>query len=383
MPRWRTKRDGNAYIQYLPEEVEQAKHTSMIDFLNAEYGFTFENKGSAYICNEHDSLVVKPNQCEWYWNSRNIQGRNVIDWLENVEGYDFQMSLQKLIGTPEEPAKQSSYSKAPLFGGIRPEAEKKDFVLPPRTEEQMKRTFAYLINERKIDSLIVSELVKKKLIYEEAEHHNCVFVGYDEIGVARFAESKITNSYLAALTDENGKKKFHPKNISGSDKAYSFNVPADKERYPAGNNVLYIFEAPVDLMSHMTFSLMTEQKKAKEEYREVDTGCIRSVNRLSLSGRSDKALSAYLSRNSNITMLMFALDNDDAGNTASESLMEKYRELGYVCKRIKPRFGKDFNECLQIVKSKTEVQNSRPQITAKTESENNSPPIPSIGHGRR
>ncbi|SDA31074.1 Toprim-like [Ruminococcus sp. YE71] len=381
MPRWRTKWDGNVYIQYLPEEVEQVKQTSMIDFLNSEYGFTFENKGSAYICKEHDSLVVMPDQRSWYWNSRKSHGRNVIDWLENIEGYDYQSSLQKLIGTPDEPPRQSGYKKAPQLDGIRPAPETKDFVLPPKAEGQMKRVFAYLINERKLDPFVVSELVKEKMIYEEAKYHNCVFVGYDESGTARFAESKITNTYIAALKNENGKKKFHPINIAGSDKAYSFNVSADRERYPAGNNVLYIFEAPVDLMSHMTFSLMTEKRKAESENRMPDNRCIRSVNRLSLSGKSDKALSAYLSRNSNITMLMFALDNDDAGNGESEMLMEKYRELGYVCKRIKPRFGKDYNECLQIVKCKTEVQNSRPQITTRTE--NAIPIMPNSGYGRR
>jgi len=126
MPRWRTKRDGNVYIQYLPEEIEQVKETSMLDFLNNEYGYTFDNRGSAFICKEHDSLVVMPDQRSWFWNSQNTHGRNVIDWLQNVEGYDFQAALQKLIGTPEEPAKQSSYSKAPTLGTIRPEAEKSE-----------------------------------------------------------------------------------------------------------------------------------------------------------------------------------------------------------------------------------------------------------------
>ncbi len=383
MPRWRSQSNGVAYIQYLPDEVEQVKQMSMLDFLKREYGFTFDNRGSAYICKEHDSLVVMPDQRSWFWNSQDTHGRNVIDWLENVEGHSFQSTLQKLIGTPEMPAQPEYYTKAPQTGDIRPAEIKKELVLPPKTPEQMKRTFAYLINERKLDAAVVSELVKNKLIYEEAKHHNCVFVGYDESGVPRFAESKITNSYLAAMKDENGRKKFHPQNIAGSDKAYSFNVPADKGRYPAGSNVLYIFEAPVDLMSHMTFALMTERKKAGSEGREPDMSCVRSVNRLSLSGKSDKALSSYLSRNSNITQLVFGLDNDDAGNSASEALIEKYKELGYICKRVKPRFGKDYNECLQIIKSKTEeVKNRKPQITQRPM--NNEPVYySSAGYGRR
>jgi DNA primase len=67
--------------------------------------------------------------------------------------------------------------------------------------------------------------------------------------------------------------------------------------------------------------------------------------RLSLGGTSDVALDSYLERHRGISKLILCLDNDDAGQTATEKLNTKYSALGYEVKIIAPQ-GKDFNEDL-------------------------------------
>lgn len=51
----------------------------------------------------------------------------------------------------------------------------------------MRRVYAYLLKGRLLDRGIINFFVKQKLIYEDAEYHNAVFVGVDEQGVPRKA----------------------------------------------------------------------------------------------------------------------------------------------------------------------------------------------------
>ena len=66
-------------------------------------------------------------------------------------------------------------------------------------------------------------------IYEDAAHHNAVFVGRDEDGIPRYAHSKGTAGNFRL-------------DVKGSDKAFNFCYRGEGER-------LFVFEAPVDLLS--------------------------------------------------------------------------------------------------------------------------------------
>ena len=114
-------------------------------------------------------------------------------------------------------------------------------------------------------------------------------------------------------------------------------------------------------------TLMSERKRAAMENRLPNENVWRNVNRLSLSGKSDVALEAYLERNPDITNIVFALDNDTPGLEAAKKMMKNYTEKGYVCKRVLPKTGKDFNECLQLL---TAEQSAYRQITITQRTEN-------------
>lgn len=119
-----------------------------------------------------------------------------------------------------------------------PEAEKQ-FALPP-ANQTMRRTYAYLLQERLISRDILSAFAHKKLIYESRElskdkmkeYRNAVFVGFDEHGVARHAHKRSLYS----------KGKSYRGNVTGSDPRYSFH-------WTGTSNQLYVFEAPIDLLS--------------------------------------------------------------------------------------------------------------------------------------
>ena len=76
----------------------------------------------------------------------------------------------------------------------------------------MRRVYAYLMQQRRIDRAVITAFVRAGLLYEGAKYHNAVFVGFDEHGVARHAHKRSTNS---------GGKVFRL-NVEGSDPRYSF-----------------------------------------------------------------------------------------------------------------------------------------------------------------
>ena len=46
-----------------------------------------------------------------------------------------------------------------------------------------KHAYAYLMHKRGLDRRVLDAFVNKKMLYEAAENHNAVFVGYDKDGV--------------------------------------------------------------------------------------------------------------------------------------------------------------------------------------------------------
>ena len=96
-------------------------------------------------------------------------------------------------------------------------------------------------------------------IYEEAAHHNAVFVGRDEDGAPRYAHQRGTAGSFRL-------------DVKGSDKAFNFCYRGEGER-------LFVFEAPIDLLS---FLCLFKKDWQKQSY-------------LSLGGVGEKALLRFLS----------------------------------------------------------------------------------------
>ena len=116
----------------------------------------------------------------------------------------------------------------------RVEEPPKPFALPP-IHSDMRRVYAYLVKHRSIDRSVVAYFAREKLLYEDAKYHNAVFVGADEEGIPRHAHKRSTNSYGKAFR----------LNVEGCDPRYSFHHMGTDES-------LYVFEAPIDMLSYIT-----------------------------------------------------------------------------------------------------------------------------------
>ncbi len=90
----------------------------------------------------------------------------------------------------------------------------------------------YLTAARRIDEDVTGFFFDSGDIYEEASHRNAVFVGRDLDGIPRYAHQRGTAERFRL-------------DVKGSDKAFNFCYRGEGER-------LFVFEAPIDLLSFRT-----------------------------------------------------------------------------------------------------------------------------------
>lgn len=317
---------GKKFVRFSPEEMAEARQTDMLDFLARKEGFSFKRTGSVYICREHDSLVVQGDRQRWYWNSQNQRGLNCIDWLVKIDGYSLRDAFETIISLSGNIETQFNKALETV------EEEPKEFSLPQKNQDTNKNAKAYLMYTRKIDPHIVNYCFKAGYIYQDV-YNNVVFIGYDESKTPKFAERKTTNTYI----------KQKPRNVLNSRKEYSFNLTYLTEK--SSRDTVYVFEAPVDLLSHATMYAINEQNRAKACNDTPDNNLWKYQNRLSLSGTSDVALESYLQRYPEIRNIVLCLDNDEAGRKGIQKIHEKYADRYNISVHI-PKSGKDYNEML-------------------------------------
>ena len=278
---------------YTQEQIDRANRADIADFLRTQ-GETLERAGNEYRWKRHDSLTVRENK--WYRHSQS-KGGGPIDFVMEFYGRSFTEAVQLLTGELGE-GKPEQTAPPPLS----------DFRLPPRSPDpgQVKR---YLTEARRIDEDVTGFFLSTGDIYEEAVHHNAVFVGRDESGIPRYAHQRGTTGNFRL-------------DVKGSDKAFNFCYRGEGER-------LFVFEAPIDLLS---FLCLFKKEWQKQSY-------------LALGGVGEKALLRFLSDRPNIKTVYLCLDSDQAGNDACSRLAELVPE-GLTVHRLVPLF-KDWNEVLQ------------------------------------
>ena len=278
---------------YTQEQIDRANRADIADFLRTQ-GETLERAGNEYRWKRHDSLTVRENK--WYRHSQS-KGGGPIDFVMEFYGRSFTEAVQLLTGELGE-GKPEQTAPPPLS----------DFRLPPRSPDpgQVKR---YLPEARRIDEDVTGFFLSTGDIYEEAAHHNAVFVGRDESGIPRYAHQRGTTGNFRL-------------DVKGSDKAFNFCYRGEGEK-------LFVFEAPVDLLS---FLCLFKKDWQKHSY-------------LSLGGVGEKALVRFLSDRPSVKTIYLCLDSDEAGNEAC-SRIAKLTPEGLTVHRLVPLF-KDWNEVLQ------------------------------------
>ena len=298
-----------SYIPFTDEQKILANSVDLEEFLRMR-GEKLERVGREHkliYCDSsgrHDSITLRGST--WF-DHKNQVGGGAIKFMQEFYDMDFQTAVQELLGQTITPL-----SHAPSKAVVH-EEKTKEFKLP-EANSNMHRVFAYLIKQRFISPDIISHFAKQHTLYEDKQHHNAVFVGLDENGVPRQASKRSTNSFgkTFRITCE------------GSDTRYSFSHFGKSEK-------LFVFEAPIDMMSFLT---LYPQEWQKNSY-------------IAMNGVYENAVLTALKNHSNLSEVILCVDNDEGGIEAADRLRDILNENGYSnVKRLAPPY-KDWNEVLK------------------------------------
>lgn len=300
----------SGYVYFTDEQKQRANAVDLEDFLMRQGEKLLRSGREKRLASDH-SITVRGN--EWY-DHASEKGGLAIDFMQMFYGRSFPDAVTMLLNGEQGQAYRPSEQR-------RPEPLK-PFVLPEANRD-MRRVFAYLTKTRCLDRDVVSAFARAKLIYEDAKYHNAVFVGVDSDGIARHAHKRGTYTQGEPFKG----------NVDGCDPRYSFH-------YTGKSDTVYVFEAPIDLLS---FISLYQKDWQRHSY-------------VSLCGVAEHALVQLLMDNPQVQKIGLCLDNDKAGIKARERIKGILSERGYG--NVFSLFSqqKDWNEDLQAQKSMTEPE---------------------------
>lgn len=286
-------------MTYTQAQIDKANAVDLEKFLRAQ-GETLVRSGKEYRWKAHDSLTVCGNK--WFRHSQS-KGGLPVDFVMEFYGKSFPEAVQMLTGEPGEVQPEADPAPSPAFR------------LPLRNVTNA-NILNYLTQERKLSPSLVNFFIATGDIYEDAAHHNVVFVGRDADGHPRYASSR-------------GIREKFRQDAAGAEKTFGFaHRGTDKQ--------LLVFEAPIDLLSFIELFPKNWQQH----------------NYLSLGGVSGKALRQFLSERPDVERVFLCLDADKAGEDACKRLAALLPDSVSVT-RIQPCM-KDWND---VLVHRAEVQN--------------------------
>lgn len=288
----------STYIHFTDEQKEIARQTDIADLLRRQ-GETLKRSGSELEWRDGSQKVTVRGNL-WFHQYERVGG-DAIDFVRKYYNKSYPEAMEYLLGG---------------CGGmltVSPPVQRKppkSFVLPEKNKN-MRRVFAYLMNRRGIDRDVLYAFTHKDMIYESADYHNAVFVGYDGQGIPRHAHKR-----------GSGSESTYKGNQDGSLPEYSFHWRGTSDR-------LYLFEAPIDMLSFISM-----HKKGW-----------RSHSYAAACGVSDQVLWQMMKDNPKIQKVYLCLDSDEPGQAAAKRISDKLFIKGIEHEILVP-IRKDWNEDL-------------------------------------
>lgn len=285
----------STYIHFTKEQREQARRTDLASFLVSQ-GEKVKKSGSEYEWLDGSQKVTIRGHL-WY-HQYEQKGGDAVDFVRRFYNKEYAEAVEMLLNN----------CTGQMITSLPIEREHKSIKLPPRND-RISRVFSYLLLTRGIDKDVIYEFVRRKMIYESADYHNAVFVGYDSSGKPRHAHKRGTvtsNPYKG--------------NVAGSQPEYSFHFNGTSDK-------IFLFEAPIDMLSFISMH--------KENWKNHSYAASCSI--------SDGVLFQCLNDNTNIKNVFLCFDNDEAGQTANKRIADKLNKLNIQNEILIPTH-KDWNE---------------------------------------
>ena len=280
-------------MNYTQAQIDRANAVSLEDFLRTQ-GETLIKSGREYRWKEHDSLTVRGNK--WFRHSQS-KGGYPIDFVMEFYGKSFPEAVQLLTGESGEGQTEASTAPPTAF----------HLPLHNRTAD---RAIQYLCESRGLNTKRLLRLFFFPGIFTRTQSGTMLCLSAETEAVRRdtpMCEERQTHSdrTLPGLTNP---------------------IRSD---YEGNGNQLFVFEAPIDLLS---FICLYPQDWQTRSY-------------LALGGVSGKALDRFLSERKDTRKVILCLDSDTAGSEACTRLAQSIPGEIAVIRLVPAR--KDWNDVLR------------------------------------
>lgn len=285
------------YIHFTEEQKAQARQTDIVSLLISQ-GETVKRSGSEYEWKDGSQKVTIRGNL-WYHQYDRVGG-DAIDFVRRFYNKSYPEATEYLLGN----------CNGVLITAPPVVKEKKPFALP-KPYRNMDRVKNYLHYVRGIDEDIIETFANENMIYESADYHNAVFVGFDKNGIPRHANKRGI-----------GRGSTFKGNAESSMDEFAFH------RIGKGKS-LYLFEASIDMLSFISMH--------KENWKTHSYAASCSV--------SDRVLFQCLKDYPYIEKVYLCLDSDEPGQTAADRISTKLFALGIESEILIP-IHKDWNEDL-------------------------------------
>lgn len=317
--------------KYSYEQWKEITNADCIEVARS-LGFQFDEKRSdktALRIKDNGGLFVWRDGSGWYQHSTGEKGR-AVDLVMKSNNCEYKEAMDYIFGNvlckssyELERHVHTEYSAA---NKQKVQTQKEEFVLPEKSK-RANRVFAYLEKTRCIHPDIISSALHNKILYQSADYGNCCFVGYDKEGTARYCAKRGTTTG----------KQFRGE-VSGSQKECAWKMMGSLTE----GGKLYIYEAPIDAMSHATLHKITGHDWTKD-------------TRLALGGGSMFALHQHLQDYPNrYSEIVVCVDNDEAGRKIERKILDELDGEYNITRRFP--FSKDWNEDLVKITDLSEIR---------------------------
>lgn len=302
------------YIHFTPEQKDQARLTDIGDILRRQ-GEVLKKSGSELVWgNGSEKVTVRGNL---FYHQYEGSGGDAIDFVRKYYNLDYPEAVEYLLnGNGGTLTRVESAPQKPA----------EPFELPPRNDN-LRRVYAYLHNHRGIDREVLNTFIHSKMLYESAEFHNAVFVGYNKNGIPCHAHKR-----------GSGSESQFKCNQSGSQPEHSFHWHGRSDR-------LYLFEAPIDMLSFISIH------KDGWQNHSYAASC----------GVSDHVMWQMMKDNPNIRTVYLCRDNDLKGQEANRRTSDALFVKGIQNEILVPT-RKDWNEDLLFLEESEESECQAQQL---------------------
>ncbi len=284
------------YIPFTEEQREQARMADLASFLR-QCGEEVKRSGSENMWLDHGQKVTIRGNL-WFHQYEQVGG-DAVDFVRRFYNLDYREAVLTL----------TSMGVAVIREPVEPLPQPPLHI--PAKYENKRRVYRSLVQRRGIDTEGVDTFAYRGLVYECDRYHNAVFVGIDK-------EKKIRHIHKRSTAAQGGFKG----NAPGSEPEYSFH-------WHGGGDVLYLFEAPIDMLSFIS----------------MFKHCWKSQSYAASCGVSDKVLWQMLKDGPHIKKVYICFDNDEPGQQAAQRISREMTEKN-IWHEIYPPENKDWNEDL-------------------------------------